>query len=1366
MNYKKGTICKILLFVVSATCVMTSNNNTVFAGAWVDYGGGGGPSGGSAYYPGGGTGNYCNGNNYIAECLGFSWIYYEYVGGDANKKYGIINFPHAQEGAFYTVGNPKTGDNCATYGNNTGFWHYGWNSTSVKIPSNSIIWNDYKNYSLLGYRVSGVNANSGMEYLLHVHNKNKSWSKKATNGAYNAFYDIGSNALGHMWTNNRDKSPIGSTVGYERVGGDRKFHSTEILPTIKAGNNAAQTLYILDNNGNKVKMYRAKYNVKSNNAQLLKEFKAAYKLANNNTTAYAYNYLPSTLSAFCYGDSMGDQVAKYTASTTASGNSGTIKTDKYSMAFTHTITRNNGDNFSADNKYKTNPKKGGTSLTGKSGTWTSTQVNAKSGNIIDEYKDQPIKPGESFKHCSSITYNSEIHSNGSSKNATSTEKCLTVKRNAATFTGKITATVKKNASKTAVSDVKPNITIELDGSDDGKYEIVFTHKISRNKDGAGGDVETYYQYKSKHDDAWSAAASSGPIKEEKTQTVKENTYTGTLDYGQQVTKCNSLQYINTQSGGTTYTRAANSEYCITIVRPKKACAINSSYEYGVNDGQNIGRVGLKNQSAGTSNYSWALNNSINGSTTIYTNADNYNDKDSLANIWLQPGDLIRFADQACAGAFYAIEKGNATGGVHYATEAKLIRNYGDSSNRQEQYNNASGTDGYLFDSSNSSHPRYKTETYSYKNPTNSTGKNLNSLPSGTSAPYATWTSGLTGTDLESSGFLSHQSGKEPIAEISTASSTSIATQYSPSTADARYNGSGKKGYYQTCLGASNCTFGQQEVGGVIYHRLSWNGVNVVNGVAASTTEHSAVAIAKMPYNYILEPYVENGSGDGSNSVLYLGGTKKMNPGVVVKARKNGWVRGNGEDGGATYATVTKETNFEITVTNASTGRVIYHKELKDRLNTKGGTKTHTDSSFVSKMFPGGLEIPVAADGSNKVGQQICTELKVWPIDSHEAPMATTVYGSYEKEKGNTGATEWALREDGRSTNSATAKSCSTIAKRPTMSVESSNAYSATNFTTSLYNKSFSEEKGNRHIFGSWSEYGVFGKVNTDKLFVSGAAVGYVNNTVTSNTVNSARDNSSSTNVAFGEINKRTCQFMTQTLVNSVDGECKSTDKNVGIGKSAAESFLNGILERYGGNKFGKEYDGAELTSAINPEDYRIESGNSNSIVAIYTNGDATLKSIPNIVPTADNPNPNRTIVYNIKGTLKITGNINDERNVSKSGLSDLTGVIIIAKNIEIGGKVSYINATIVAKSSLNTCESLKLSDLNSELCNTAIVFDAPVFTKKLILNRTAGADAATDSIRRAEIFNLNMADYLWSYYQMTNYNQATTTFSRELPSRY
>ena len=77
-------------------------------------------------------------------------------------------------------------------------------------------------------------------------------------------------------------------------------------------------------------------------------------------------------------------------------------------------------------------------------------------------------------------------------------------------------------------------------------------------------------------------------------------------------------------------------------------------------------------------------------------------------------------------------------------------------------------------------------------------------------------------------------------------------------------------------------------------------------------------------------------------------------------------------------------------------------------------------------------------------------------------------------------------------NRVTAVSCSTIAKKPTMSVESSNAYSATQFKTARYTRTIGSKKIN---FGSWSEYGVFGRVLTDasanaSLFASGAALGY------------------------------------------------------------------------------------------------------------------------------------------------------------------------------------------------------------------------------------------------------------------------------------
>ena len=77
-----------------------------------------------------------------------------------------------------------------------------------------------------------------------------------------------------------------------------------------------------------------------------------------------------------------------------------------------------------------------------------------------------------------------------------------------------------------------------------------------------------------------------------------------------------------------------------------------------------------------------------------------------------------------------------------------------------------------------------------------------------------------------------------------------------------------------------------------------------------------------------------------------------------------------------------------------------------------------------------------------------------------------------------------------------------------------------------------------------------------------------------------------------------------------------------------------------------------------------------------------------------------------------------------------------------------------------------VGQLDSDKCNKSLVFDAPVITEKLIMNRTFGAGSQSESIQRAEIFNLNMANYLWSYSQMSRYSQAITTYSRELPSRY
>jgi hypothetical protein len=457
---------------------------------------------------------------------------------------------------------------------------------------------------------------------------------------------------------------------------------------------------------------------------------------------------------------------------------------------------------------------------------------------------------------------------------------------------------------------------------------------------------------------------------------------------------------------------------------------------------------------------------------------------------------------------------------------------------------------------------------------------------------------------------------------------------------------------------------------------------------------------------------------------------------------------------------------------------------------------------------GGMKFDILDDGYNTVGDKICTEIKIWPIDSHETGSSATVYGATATNGDNRWQYQYALMEGYRTNSSgnpvftAYATSCSTIAKRPTMSVESSNAYSATavnnkpGFTTGLYAKWFG---GKRYIFGSWSEYGIFGRINvTDgRTFVSGAAVGYDEN-VGGTTRNASRNNNSNT-VATGKTSGKVCMFSTQTFVNLVGNDCKSS--SAVIGTDAMVNYRDNILDRYGKIGTDKKSEHIKVTKKTSDgkydlnisqdqiSSYRIEKNgdvaNNKSIVGLYANGDAVLTGTPKFADS-----DNRTIVYNVKGTLIINGNINDERNESKSSISDLTGVIIIAKRVWVTGNVDYINATIVTRDAdgaeINTCktdggvtitvgtgnEGASRGTMTNHLCNKTLTFDGPVFTRKIILNRTAGASdggtfpAGVQSIKRAEIFNLNMANYLWSFDQMTHYSQAVTTYSRELPTRY
>ncbi|MBQ5478061.1 MAG: hypothetical protein IIT64_09730, partial [Bacteroidaceae bacterium] len=167
---------------------------------------------------------------------------------------------------------------------------------------------------------------------------------------------------------------------------------------------------------------------------------------------------------------------------------------------------------------------------------------------------------------------------------------------------------------------------------------------------------------------------------------------------------------------------------------------------------------------------------------------------------------------------------------------------------------------------------------------------------------------------------------------------------------------------------------------------------------------------------------------------------------------------------------------------------------------------------------------------------------------------------------------------------------------------------------------------------------------------------------------------------------------------------------------------------------------------------------------------------------------NWTYVYEIGGTFVLDGDIKvgDIRNGQNNYRDDPTMQrlgnvrvpIISVDKLHLTNRVTRIDAIILANE-IDTCAYNSYADfvsgnriksdrsnLSADVCNNTVEFRAPVYTKKLILNRTAGSERGSSTTQRAEIFDMNMATYLWSYNQMSRYSQAVTVEQRESAPRY
>ncbi|MBR3176642.1 hypothetical protein IKF25_01560 [Candidatus Saccharibacteria bacterium] len=972
-------------------------------------------------------------------------------------------------------------------------------------------------------------------------------------------------------------------------------------------------------------------------------------------------------------------------------------------------------------------------------------------------------------------------------------QCIRLYRPHAYFTGGVSHTItqKKTDGTTSTPTVKwsgNTAYVTLDQNAD-TFTLNFSNILERKDTGTHGSAgasestnyKTYVEWRSNFENVDHFDGGNGTNKETtvlspaltdglvdtsnyRTEIWKKGYSSVKIKYGETIRYCDYLYYTHKMTG----TQANSSAYvCVEVHRPEKTCNLdpNGTWTFGVNHGQNIGRIGVKNATKSTA-YTWSPINDTNANwPSVFT-----------ADVWAKPGDNIQFKQEMCAGAFYVLqENGIKDRGTHYGIDGRLEKDgasafYG------------SSVDGYLF-KKNIAVPTSGAYANKYTNPARFYTDSA-----------ARWTTRQHGdTLMPGNGFLgSKRSGATDYSEQAEASFTSpdsgAGTSYgcshtgnSATIASGLYQINGKQTGCHTNISTS--VF---DVGGTIRQTLFWNNYKIT-GVDYSTNPRTAIspnhnpetryatASVKIPYNYVLAPYVKNENGTGTNQVVYLGETYKMRPGVGIMGRKNDYVNGN-----TAYATITKTTHVSVKTYYTHGGTKYYLDNingasytLDKRFNTAGNLNNSNEDSTL-------VNITIPDNGIITVGDKVCTEITVWPADSHDDPGRDIVHGASQGVVAllnNIGLEEGSRYGE---SNFRTTTSCSQVAKRPTMSVESSNAYSSAGYEVSNYTKVFANN-GPVVRFASWSEYGVFGKVvKKDKHLVSGATTAYRTNVPYGSQIeNAPRINNDTVNTATTS-NSSTCVFRTQTFANTNCTENNGHD----IGGDSVAQFRQKMVDRYGNIGNGATsgtvtFGGTPYKKVVlNTSNLGSHISNETGPIAIRANAGENLyigeEGIPTEIPLG--VEYDRTIVYNASGqTVVIDGNIDYNRRSgnTNTNLDNIVGVVIIAKNVYITNKPTYIDATIIADEVVNTCRyngnSTAINgvgNLSASVCNQPLVFDAPVITKKLVLNRTAGAGNGNYSIQRAEIFNLSMANYLWGYNQMSRYSQAITTYSRELPSRY
>ena len=420
-----------------------------------------------------------------------------------------------------------------------------------------------------------------------------------------------------------------------------------------------------------------------------------------------------------------------------------------------------------------------------------------------------------------------------------------------------------------------------------------------------------------------------------------------------------------------------------------------------------------------------------------------------------------------------------------------------------------------------------------------------------------------------------------------------------------------------------------------------------------------------------------------------------------------------------------------------------------------------------------------------LGKKYCTRSVIWPAASHDSDSNTV-------ENNMSGS----AMSGGNNLHHVSAASCVTLAKKPNFQVLGGGFYTNGTIKAALSEKAVGGGLGaypsaETRSFGSWDEFGVLaaGKVLG---FGSGAAMGY--------------EEGYNFNLPRGGIMNAYYTFIGPTGPNSVVSGISNishmtiaNDKN-GPGNSGISRIGSAVLARLKA-RFRDTIIRNSSNTITSLTSNETSAKNYLGLSQLYHQGDTSLSAMNstanfyqfdrggNLIARSNTTGEKlmNTLAMFVDGTLTIDRNINIAHE-TYNAVDDFPQVLIFAKKINITSNVTNIDAWLIldedyGDNQIDTCSDNHYP--NALSCNETLTITGPVFARKLVLNRTAGAHTgggrtgahplqtgptgtyyAEGSIHPAEVFTLRADAYFWAYRQSLSGGQAYMVYSREIAPRY